>query len=872
MGKFLQTFLSILFTVFTLAFIGGCGDDNESSTEVGVRAVIYAPTAVNKYREIILDGSKSVNAKSLKWKVLEGPVYKLEDSDKPVAKFIPISEGTYKIQLIASDGDKEDIATIKIESKPISSIVITLPTLNESYATTNDIITLAGNISGHIISVKVVNASTNKEYQATLESGLFTAENIELQQGDNLIKVIGIDSLGEEFQDTLTVTYNPEIEFLSNLVLTPDVAFVNETSSITARVAIAQNTNISEVKLFKVDENNNPVEEIAILYDDGNVSNGDDIAGDGVYSAKFTINPNEEKVVKYRVVVDNKAYSTVTSLTIISHITDEQITTAKQVMIDALNTLPETAISEEEVNQAIDFLIYTLKNNSNVSKVEVSPKGNYIEIVTKDGIYEAISFSYVNNEIGVQTKGEVRNPHAVPNDFYKTSLFYYEKPKDFIRLQLANKLIAQDLNNSEIFIGSYNVIYLEPYAFQFGTFNRNIFKDYSEFMVTYLENYDVTVETFKNLDNYGIIIINSHGGWGSVFLTGQKATDELKKKYEKDIKAGRLVIDKKVVLVKDGGGLWTFKWDKEEETDVFVITYKFIQHYYQNKKLPDSLIYLGMCEGLERNYLVDAFISAGAKTVVGYTDTVWANYDEGIFEAFFNSLLSGKTVKEAVNDARNVMGENDEIWMQDQILGGLICRFKGCNTPARFEFRGDGNLKLFKEGILNGSFEDNLKNWEGEGDVRVISALGPLAPQDGSYMAIISTGLGSVNDSNSYILQKFKVPSNATTLSFMYNVVSEEPMEWVGTQYDDKFQVSIIDEEGNEEVVVTETVNISQWYEISGIDFYGGDNTTYHTNWKSINFDISKYRGKTITIKFHVWDKGDSAYDTAALIDKVEIQ
>jgi len=110
------------------------------------------------------------------------------------------------------------------------------------------------------------------------------------------------------------------------------------------------------------------------------------------------------------------------------------------------------------------------------------------------------------------------------------------------------------------------------------------------------------------------------------------------------------------------------------------------------------------------------------------------------------------------------------------------------------------------------------------------------------------------------------------TLSFMYDVVSEEPMEWVGSQYDDKFQASIIDEEGNEEVIVTETVNTSQWYEISGIDFYGGDDTTYHTGWKSVNFDISKYRGKTITIKFHVWDKGDSIYDTAALIDKVEVQ
>lgn len=862
MKKWMKSlFLPVLIGfLLLLSACGGGGGSGESSGSSGVEAVIDALHAVNKQSEVILDGSKSVNAKIFEWKVLEGPAYKIEDSDKSIAKFIPISEGTYKIQLKVSDGETEDTATIEIKSKPISSIVITSPTLDESYVTTNNIISLKGNISGHIISVKAVNVSTNKEYQAVLDNGSFTVENIHLQQGDNLIKAIGVDSIGKEFQDTLTVTYNPDIKFLSNLALTPDVAFVNETTSITARVAIAQSANISGVKLFKVDKNNNPTEEIADLYDDGNVNNGDDIAGDGVYSAKFTVNTSEEGIIKYRVVVNNENYSDVASLTVTSHITDEQITTAKQVIANALNKLPETAVSEDKVNQSIDNLIYTLKNDPNVLKIKISPNESYIEIVTKDGIHEAIGFSYKDNETGAQTKGGSRYSPPVPNDFRKTSLRHYTKSKAFITKALNN-------NENETYTGSYNVIYLEPYAFQFGTFNRDIFKDYPEFTITYLENYDATVETFKNLDKYGIIIINSHGGWGSVFLTGQKVTNTLLKQYEEDIKKDRLQIYKHVVLVKDAGGFWIFKWDKEEKADVFEITYKFITYYYQNKKLPDSLVYLGMCEGLEEKYLANAFISAGAKTVVGYTDTVWSGYDNGIFDAFFNSLLSGKTVEKAVNDARNTMGKDDEVWYQNT-YGKKAKEY----TPAKFDFRGKGKLKLFKEDISNGSFENNLKYWKGEGDVRVISVLGPLAPQDGSYMAIISTGLGSINDSNSYVLQKFKVPLDANTLSFMYDVVSEEPMEYVGTEYDDKFQASIIDEEGNEKVIGKETVNTSQWNKISGIDFYGGDDTTYHTGWKSVNFDISKYRGKTITIKFHVWDKGDSLYDTAALIDKVEVQ
>ena len=75
------------------------------------------------------------------------------------------------------------------------------------------------------------------------------------------------------------------------------------------------------------------------------------------------------------------------------------------------------------------------------------------------------------------------------------------------------------------------------------------------------------------------------------------------------------------------------------------------------------------------------------------------------------------------------------------------------------------------------------------------------------------------------------------------------------------------------ETVATESVNNSTWHAISGVDFYGGDDTAYHTRWKTVNSDvISKYKGQVITIRFTVYDKGDSIYDTAALIDSVVVK
>ncbi|NLD50598.1 MAG: M23 family metallopeptidase, partial [Clostridiaceae bacterium] len=160
--------------------------------------------------------------------------------------------------------------------------------------------------------------------------------------------------------------------------------------------------------------------------------------------------------------------------------------------------------------------------------------------------------------------------------------------------------------------------------------------------------------------------------------------------------------------------------------------------------------------------------------------------------------------------------------------------------------------------------------WTKSGDTRTITQLGPLVPTSGNNMAIISTGLGSTNNSNSWIEQKFYIPEGSNTLSFDYNLVSEEPMEFVGSRYDDKFQCTIVLSKGTT-VIAEESINTSVWLPVKGIDFYGGDSTSFMTGWKHLNFDVSQHQGQYATLKFHVWDVGDSAYDTAVLVDNINI-
>lgn len=176
-------------------------------------------------------------------------------------------------------------------------------------------------------------------------------------------------------------------------------------------------------------------------------------------------------------------------------------------------------------------------------------------------------------------------------------------------------------------------------------------------------------------------------------------------------------------------------------------------------------------------------------------------------------------------------------------------------------------------------------------------------------MGIISSGLDEsvLNGRQSWVYQTFTVPEDANTLKFNYNVVSNEPMEWIGTQYDDTFKATIVEgavkepqEDGseydeqytgtydvpwlestldeNETIIAYESVNSSDWGQVYQDDrqrvdaqFPTGDETTYMTGWKTAAFDVSEYQGKSITLKLQTWDLGDKIFPTAVLFDNVRL-
>lgn len=310
---------------------------------------------------------------------------------------------------------------------------------------------------------------------------------------------------------------------------------------------------------------------------------------------------------------------------------------------------------------------------------------------------------------------------------------------------------------------------------------------------------------------------------------------------------------------------------------------------YKKKELKGSVVFMENCQGFGANgnrndALAKALKKSGAEFIMGFHNSVNGEYSREMLRTFVMSMMNGTTTEDAFAQCVDRCGISDLEWLRKTNPNYQKKNGEGAAPPFCY-----GNLKytLWKGGITKGSFEKQtdetedatLQGWKKEGDVRTITRLGELAPVDGKYMAIITTGIGSAEDeylngeSRSSLLQRFKIPEGTTTLAFSYNVVSEEPMEYVGSRYDDTFSAKIYDSDGiSFTEVARESVNTSSWQAVSGIDFDGGDSTVYQTGWKTIEIDVISYGGQDVILSFDVCDKGDSAYDTAVLIDNVRLQ
>jgi len=173
------------------------------------------------------------------------------------------------------------------------------------------------------------------------------------------------------------------------------------------------------------------------------------------------------------------------------------------------------------------------------------------------------------------------------------------------------------------------------------------------FTVEMVEGHDATVEAFKALSTYGIVILVGHGraqedtpGFPSgpcvQFQTGEEAPllPELFTRYWMDWLRGRMARMWIGVGPRDECG------NPESIACYWAVTEDFFSHYYADKPaFPHTVFYSGSCQGLKNDEMAKALHDLGVAAYLGWTEVQGKSpYTAG---ALFPSMFCGQSLEQA---------------------------------------------------------------------------------------------------------------------------------------------------------------------------------------------------------------------------------
>jgi len=166
-----------------------------------------------------------------------------------------------------------------------------------------------------------------------------------------------------------------------------------------------------------------------------------------------------------------------------------------------------------------------------------------------------------------------------------------------------------------------------------------------DYSIEYLANQAVDVDYIKNNLSEAIIYMNTHAGYfdldgdqvadAVVIATGELWTNDTEQKYAYDVQNHLIVKG----MVGDQG--------------IVAFTPAFIEQYYTQKQLPDSLVFMATCYALYDASMAQTFLDAGAVVYMGWSQNTvfWTNSRTSV--QAFRLLSYGLTVQQVCRFIRS---------------------------------------------------------------------------------------------------------------------------------------------------------------------------------------------------------------------------
>ena len=727
----------------------------------------------------------------------------------------------------------------------VPSIQILNPTSEEVYVTIDNNVVISGTArdNGVLKSISYTSSSGASGTATGLEN--WSINDLELAQGDNTIQVTATDEGDNRGTASIIITKNKYLTFLGTPTVDNDVLYTNTPSELWITVSIAPNDHLipSSVKIIELDASNKPVNDVCMMYDDGNLDHGDEIKGDNVFSTKHTFSFSSEGTKRFRVSAKTnedegevEGLSAVFTLTVVNQ---QNASAQVKNLIDVHKGVEEklaelSGMSAQEKAEAVTQWLQTLPAVKSVL--------NEDGMITIKHLSGLESYVMLNDE-GSEIKGSTpatdrRSTPCLPLSQQTRGTNAKPGAKHAPAQAPATNINLNIIQNKNVLIwGAYEDVFgidMEPSL-------SEIFNDSQVNLdVDHLANTQCNRASLQSLNNYGIIVFDTHGSGGNLLLTREEVGD-----YDNLSTDDIYDLYASIYQVATMG----------DNKSYYAVTAKFFRNK-MNTMLPNSVIFNGSCQSLKTDRLANALISKGAKTYLGFRANVLTSTCRDKADQFFTRLVGDdlKTTGQSyIADLDFVEREGTNSWSNSYLMSG--------SQDMRFYL-----------GLINGDFEyGNLNGWNTNGDGRVITQLGTLKPSQGYYMGIVSTGLG-YTEKYGRISQSFKV-TNENSLKIKWNFLSEEFLEYVGSIYQDYLKITITDGQNSTVLMSMAIDQFASNYSLSRVSptivFDRGD--VYMTGWQTTTFDISQYKGKTVTLTIETGDIGDSIFDSATLLDEISI-
>ena len=387
------------------------------------------------------------------------------------------------------------------------------------------------------------------------------------------------------------------------------------------------------------------------MHDDG--LNGDETAGDGVYSLKLNVRSDEAGEKKYfagnwKVESGRLSLYFFIDPTADADQAKETILEIQQAVGAAVQSGGSTAAKLKAVKMAVE----AMAENGDVISYSASEGGIYYK--TKYGLTMCYVPETANTSAGSGT------------------------PMRIYTLQPSNaEFVARGTDSAQA----------EGYPAEAAQKIAGTFSNYTYASAWY--NNDITLSRIRNIGANQIVLWDGHGGYdknlGPTLVTGE----------DFDL----------------GAWLWDISYWWDCVTDRILhdwsgkvrVTHKYITHYCGN--MSNSLIYLGTCSSGKSKQLAKAFLDKGAAAVVGNDEVIYTIYTNLMMKSIITTMCEVNpdtgdyyTLGEALAEAKRVNGADDIQW------GYYTGNSKAAAKPVIFGGTSAENYRLGHtgEGILKG--------------------------------------------------------------------------------------------------------------------------------------------------------------------------